>query len=450
MRISDLIKMGLRNLSRRKARTALTVVGVIIGTISIVVMISIGVGMNTTFTNQVMQLGSLTTITMNKNEYIQNSQNEYVEKKQEINDKLVNTIREIEHVKCVIPFYSSGNLSLSSGKYQGGVSVQAFDYNYIDEMDFPSSSYGELPTAEEKGKFIIGSDGVRLYNPNSRYGEQKEFEPGRDRIQYYLESYEYQRENYEEKPKQFPMKEYTVLQSTNSYDGTDWSIFMDINEYRKAFKEYIKLLKKTDQKKAMKSLNGYDSLKIIVDNVKYVTEVQDQLKEMDYQTSSLTSMFETTQQTSQMLQMVLGAVGAVAMLVSAINIANTMIMSIYERTKEIGIMKVLGCIITDIKKLFLFEAGMIGLIGGTIGIIVSYIASYCINKFGAPIFEKLMAAGSLGDSFFGAETASKFSIIPIWLPLLAAGFAIFIGLISGYYPASRATKISAIEAMKSE
>ena len=153
---------------------------------------------------------------------------------------------------------------------------------------------------------------------------------------------------------------------------------------------------------------------------------------------------EPMQETANMLQMVLGAIGGVAMLVSAINIANTMIMAIYERTKEIGIMKVLGCQVRDVKKLFLFEAGMIGLMGGLVGILVSYVASWAINKFGQPLFESLMSG------MMGAGTESKFSQIPFWLPFLAAGFSIVVGVISGYFPAKRATKISAIEAMKTE
>mgnify|MGYP002508443093 CR=1 FL=1 len=118
---------------------------------------------------------------------------------------------------------------------------------------------------------------------------------------------------------------------------------------------------------------------------------------------------ETSIETANMLQMVLGAIGAVAMLVSAINIANTMIMSIYERTKEIGIMKVLGCLIKDIKKLFLFEAGMIGLIGGVIGIALSYLASYFINKYGSTLLSSLMS--------IGYSSGGKVSMIPWWLPL---------------------------------
>ena len=126
------------------------------------------------------------------------------------------------------------------------------------------------------------------------------------------------------------------------------------------------------------------------------------------------------------------------MLVSAIGIANTMVMSIYERTREIGVMKVLGCLISDIKKLFLFEASMIGLIGGALGVGLSYLASYFMNKY----------SGAIGGALGVGSSGSKISVIPIWLVLLALGFAMLVGIISGYYPAKRATKIKAIEALR--
>ena len=126
--------------------------------------------------------------------------------------------------------------------------------------------------------------------------------------------------------------------------------------------------------------------------------------------------------------------------------ANTMIMSIYERTREIGIMKVLGCKVGDVKKLFLFEAGLMGFIGGTIGVGLSYIVSWLMNKYGGDIFSGLMGGGYYG----GTTSSSAMSIIPFWLPFFAAGFGILVGLISGFFPALRATRISAIEAMKNE
>jgi ABC-type antimicrobial peptide transport system permease subunit len=218
-----------------------------------------------------------------------------------------------------------------------------------------------------------------------------------------------------------------------------------MNYFRHLYQKYVSTLKSEDRKKAMSAVANYSTIKVVVDNFKNVEEVQDQIEQLGYQTNSLAKLLSPMISTANMLQTVLGCIGAVAMLVSAINIANTMIMSIYERTKEIGVMKVLGCLVKDIKKLFLFEAGMIGFMGGAIGIILSYLASWAINKFGQPLFQALMS----GNYMFNGE-ATQFSIIPIWLPFLAAGLGMFVGIVSGYYPASRATKISAIEAMKTE
>ena len=206
----------------------------------------------------------------------------------------------------------------------------------------------------------------------------------------------------------------------------------------------MKLLPIDKKKKAEKRLKEYDGIKINADSVENVRDIQDAINEMGFKSSSMSDYTKQIESFSKTIQMVLGGVGAISMLVAAISIANTMIMSIYERTKEIGVMKVLGCHIGDIKKLFLFEAAMMGLIGGVIGITCSYVGSYLLNTFGGALGSALNMFGGEGES------VSKLSVIPLWLPFVASGFAIIIGIVSGYYPASRATKISAIEAMKNE
>ena len=145
------------------------------------------------------------------------------------------------------------------------------------------------------------------------------------------------------------------------------------------------------------------------------------------------------QETSNMLQLILGGIGAVSLLVSAIGIANTMVMSIYERTKEIGVMKVLGCLVTDIRKLFLFEASIIGFLGGGFGLAFSYGISYVLNKYAPQIGESL-----------GIYSGYDISVIPVWLAVAALIFSVVIGVISGLYPAIKATRIKAIEAMRTE
>lgn len=441
MKISDLIKMGLRNLSRRKARTALTVIGVVIGTISIVVMISIGIGMNTNFKSQVMELGSLTTVTVEKWSYTEDENGNYNSKEQKMNEDLVRQIRQIDHVKAVSPVIRA-DAQLKAGKFQTWMELYAMDSSTFEEFDFPALTDGAYPSKENNKAFVFGSDTLmNFYYFAGRSHQTKVVDLSKDKVVMELNPGRYPI-NEKKKPFVLPITDYAIMQKVDNWEF-DYRVYVDLDYFMIIYKKYANTLKMEDRKKALSALENYEQIKITVDNIKNVKKVQDQIKELGFQSSSLLMLMEPMEKTSNMLQMVLGGIGAIAMLVSAINIANTMIMSIYERTKEIGIMKVLGCIIRDIKKLFLFEAGMIGLFGGILGIIISYLASWGINKYGQPLFKAILSGG------MGMENA-KFSVIPIWLPLLAAGFAMLVGIVSGYYPASRATKISAIEAMKTD
>ena len=117
-------------------------------------------------------------------------------------------------------------------------------------------------------------------------------------------------------------------------------------------------------------------------------------------------------------------------------------MSIYERTREIGIIKVIGASFADVRSIFLTEASLIGFIGGIAGLGLSYLASYIVNTIAAGYLQSGM--GMMGG------TPGNISVIPVWLAAGALGFAIFIGLASGLYPANRAIKLSPIVAIRNE
>ena len=163
-----------------------------------------------------------------------------------------------------------------------------------------------------------------------------------------------------------------------------------------------------------------------------VADVQQQIIDMGYYAYSNAEWVEQMEEQYAMVQAVLGGIGAVSLFVAAIGIANTMMMSIYERTKEIGIMKVLGCSLGRIRDLFLMEAGFIGLCGGALGLLVSYWISAVINVL-------------VSDSGY-----STLSYIPLWLSSAALVFAVLIGMLAGLLPALRAMKLSALSALRNE
>ena len=142
---------------------------------------------------------------------------------------------------------------------------------------------------------------------------------------------------------------------------------------------------------------------------------------------------ESTQKQYANIQAMLGGIGAVSLLVAAIGITNTMMMSIYERTKEIGVMKVLGCDMRNIQGMFLVEAAYIGFIGGVIGLLLSYGISGVINR--------VVAAGG---------NMSELSYIPPWLAGAAIIFAVVIGMVAGFFPSRRAMKLSPLAAIRNE
>ena len=444
MKISDLIRMGLRNLGRRKARTALTVIGVVIGTISIMLMVAIGQGLNYNFEQQIMENGSMTIITIYTNSWAPDADGNYQQYKQKLDDGLVKQIREINHVRAVSPVIEK-SLQLMCGKYYTWGKMRIMDCSTWEDFGFPALESGSYPTPENNEVIVYGFNSLQDFSYyQGRTRKTKEIDLAKDRISFKFD--DYWEENQGSGKKQF---NYVIRQYGKIAECDDWQYsyycYMDLDFYKKLYKEYAYTLSAANRKKALKAIEEYNSIQINVDSMKNVTKVQEEIEALGYRTESDMQYIQPMLDTSAMLQKVFLAIGAVAFVVAAINIANTMIMSIYERTKEIGIMKVLGCYIRDIKKLFLFEAGIIGFIGGVMGVGLSYLFAHLLNKYGGKFLGSLTSL--IGGS---AQEGAAYCMIPFWLPFVALVVAILVGVFSGYLPARRATKISAIEAMKSE
>lgn len=433
----DMIDMALRNLLKRKLRTFLTVLGVVIGTASIVVMVSIGIGMNEGFAQQLESWGSLQVINVYPSGgmvYDEASDSMKQEKKQdELNAKAVESFRQMEHVEAVSPVIEE-YMYLTAGKYVADASIMGIEPGAMEALGY-NVVEGRTLTAEDSKAIVVGG-GVEFYDPKLNWEMRYTSEPPQvdvlnEKISITYD-WNYGTRNADKSIK--PVKVDAV--GKLSAEGNDsWRVIMPIKELeklQKARQEWEKKQYGSNNASNRKQSKEYQQVMVKVDEMDNVQSVQQQIKDLGFRASSLTDELNAMKETTKMLRLVLGAIGAVSMVVAAISITNTMVMAIYERTKEIGIMKVIGASLKDIKGLFLTEAAFIGFSGGVIGIVVSFGISFIVN----------LVASRQGSTMQSA--------IPLWLAFGGVAFATGVGILSGYLPAKRAMKLSALTAIKTE
>jgi putative ABC transport system permease protein len=129
-------------------------------------------------------------------------------------------------------------------------------------------------------------------------------------------------------------------------------------------------------------------------------------------------------------------VGSIALAVSSLGIVNTMVMSILERTREIGIMKAIGASDEHIRRIFLIEASVIGILGGFLGVAIGWTVGRIIN-FGANLY--IQSQGGTPGTLFS---------LPLWLVCSSIAFSVVVSLIAGSYPAQRASRLDPIQALR--
>ncbi len=435
MRISDILSICFRNLTRRKLRTFLTALGVVIGVALIIVAVSIGIGLQRSYDEQLASWGDLTVIN------VYNYNNNVT-----LDDAMVAQIQAMEGVDIATPFYQNWNINLmmktTNGRYQCSPQVYGVYPEALSKLGYELKEGKYLEDGDKEYSLVVGEQfAYRFYDTKKKRNNYRDPYPDqygrvqdpfvdvmKDKFIMYMPSQKTDSsgniigKDIEVKPTVVGV----LAQSNTSYETTN-SVFMDINELKALVKKFNKENGITKSDKV-----SYDDVRVKCVDVDAVAQVQEAIKGLGLDCYSMNDSREYMQQQALMIQLVLGGLAGFSLLVAAIGIANTMIMSIYERTREIGVMKVIGAEVRDIRIMFLLEAGMIGLLGGIMGVMLSFGGSWVFNTF---------AAGAMG-------AGSKMSIIPIWLVAIALLFSMLVGVIFGFLPANRAVRISALEAIK--
>lgn len=445
MKTSDLLAMSVKNLTRRKFRTSMTIMGVIIGTCAIVVMISLGIGINQSYSDFLASMGDLTTIEVRQG-------NPEVK----LTDEVLQEFLAMEGVATATPFMNLGNLSIYDGKILAGKggryethiwSLVGIYPEALEQLDFVLADGKPMESNPRRIELVVGSDVAYNFTDTKRKWPNNYVSNWPDEVTGVIPEpfFDIMAPNEmelvimyaEDKSLTYEVEVVGVLQEAGDNWEVRGNIYMDVRDMERLMNDFKKATKSRDRTGV-----EYSEAKVKVSDIKDVGTISAAIEEKGFRTYSMEAQRQEAMKQTQMIQLILGSLGGISLFVAAISIANTMVMSVYERTREIGIMKVLGCFVSDIRKTFLVEASLIGFLGGVAGVLLSYLISYLLNRFGGPIGQAL--------GMISFDDSAKLSIIPLWLVLLGIGFATIVGIVSGIYPARRAVRISALEAIKQE
>ena len=188
--------------------------------------------------------------------------------------------------------------------------------------------------------------------------------------------------------------------------------------------------------------DGYSVVRVQATSTEEVRPVQQALAARDLQATSLLGVLDQVNQGLRVLQLLLAAIGLVALIVSGLGIANTMLMAMFERTREVGILKALGATEGQIAGLFLLEASFIGLLGAVLGLGLGWLASQTIN-----FIVLQMLAAQTGTVVDAPRTVLY---TPSWVVPVVVGSAWLIAVVAGLYPALRAAQLNIARALRTE
>ena len=460
MRISDYIEQSLSNLRKKKLRTFLTTFGVVIGIGSLVSMISFGKGVQKNVTDQFKALELLNYISVaQRSREIHHDPDEQPSAEEEdsppqfiagssaiLDDDFIHKVTQLKGVEAAFPEVRFPALIRFKEKEQftlvqvlpayvcqsqlvklmrAGKPYESDDPNYLvitdsmlRRMDIknPQDAIGqqiEISTLTLDYNFLnlinIASSLLGYKDPNSR---------GTDRLPFSSRKYSF-----------------TIVGVAERMGfGGIGDVFIPQGPSQRMRK--LSLTSIWDFFQSPQQSRGYPSVSVKLASAKYLEPVKKQIEAWGFRTFAVLDQLDEIKKAFIFMDMFLFAVGMIAIVVASLGIINTMVMSILERYKEIGIAKAVGAGDGDVMKIFFFEAGVIGCLGGVFGLILGWVVSMFINLIINSVLSRQ-----------GVPYVNYFSF-PWWLVVGAVAFSIVISLIAGLYPALRAARVDPVVALR--
>ena len=402
---NESIKMAIDGMVSNKLRTLLTLLGIIIGVGAVIAMVSLGFGVKEQIKENISRLGSNLLIVQSGGRTATGARIQAGSGARLTYDDAKAIEKNIDGIKYVAPIVSRG-YQLVVGNQNWTTNVQGSTPNIIDIRDYTVEEGRNMSDHDMAGKdrvCVIGKTIVENLFP--------EGDPVGKTIRINLA----------------PFKVIGVLgakgQSSGGQDQDD-VVFVPL----------------TTAQNRMMGITYVNNITIQAENENVIDNVQAEVENLlrtrhriknsdddDFTVRNLAALMDTMMSTANTITMLLGCIAAISLLVGGIGIMNIMLVSVTERTREIGIRKALGATYNNILLQFLIESAVIGIIGGFLGVVLGIGASYAISAF-----------------------AEWKTVISVPIIIIAVVFSVGIGVFFGIYPARKAALLDPIEALRYE
>jgi putative ABC transport system permease protein len=397
MKITDCYKIAKGNLSRSKIRSRLTMLGVIVSISAIVILVSLGMGLQHISVTRIASLTALTKLTVSSKEGLNSNK---------IDEPIIEKIKSLPNIQGVSPelqypaqmsFFDS-----QSDVIAMGMNAECLPYSDLVITNGETFKNGE-------NEVIISKAVLKLFgkenDPDGVIGKETDFKVVTGLLN-------------KEMVKEREIKAKVVGVTA---DETLNSVYMPLS-----------ILKTKD-------VTSYNTLNVKVSDRKYVKETKTIIESMGFQTTTISDLVDQIDQAFLYFQIILGVIGGIALFVAAIGIINTMTISLLERTHEIGIMKAVGASNWDIAKIFLYEAGIMGFTSSLYGLLTGWLIGKLVNV----ILLVILRSNNIEEDLTLFIMPINFAI---FIFCVSTGLALFAGI----YPAIRAARLSPLQALKSQ
>ena len=383
------LKLAFNSMFTNKMRTFLSLLGIVIGVGSVVTIMNLGESVKRSITDS-MNIGGvdeITVIPMGSNSVFS----------EEFAYTFQDNVYGIESVSA----YVSTSATLRNGQETKSSQVYGVTSSYIDES---SLLYGDTFS---KANNLMREQVVIL-----GYDLAEDLFPGGGAVGSYVSIYRSQAKQY---------RVIGVLEDTSGSVGsnTNSNAYIPFNTFDERLKKVTAVSQYT-----IKVKEGFSATDVSSEVKSYLSSVA---SSNDYYVSSAQELVDMTESVTGYLTTFLAAIAAISLLVGGIGIMNIMLVTVVERTREIGIRKALGATPKTIRSQFMVEATVLSIFGGIIGIVFGVVVSYVISS----------AAG--WNLYFS-----------LWAILISIGFSSAVGIFFGWYPAAKAAALDPIEALAYE